>query len=129
MIGKDRIILQKISTYIDDVAQYVDGFSFEDFMADKKTLSACAFSVSQIGEMAKEISEDTLEKHDNIPWKSIRGMRNKIVHDYENIDLAVLWGTVTKSLPELAKQIDGVLYHEVEEINVLDDEEDEEIER
>lgn len=129
MTGKDRIILQKISTYIDDVMQYVDGFSFEDFMADKKTLSACAFSVSQIGELAKEISGDTQEKYDYIPWKSIRGMRNKIVHDYENIDLAVLWGTITKSLPELAKQIDGVLYNEVEKINVLDDEEDEEVER
>ena len=129
MIGKDRIILQKIDSYIDDVAQFVNGFSFADFMADKKTLSACAFSVSQIGELAKEISEDTQEKHDHIPWKSIRGMRNKIVHDYENIDLAVLWGTVTKSLPELAKQIDSVLYHEVEEINVLDNEEDEEFER
>ncbi|SFG89490.1 Uncharacterized conserved protein, contains HEPN domain [Desulfotomaculum arcticum] len=90
MTGKDRIILQKISTYIDDVTLYVDGFSFEDFMADKKTLSACAFSVSQIGELAKEISGDTQEKHYYIPWKSIRGMRNKIVHDYENIDLAVL---------------------------------------
>ena len=129
MTGKDRIILQKISSYIDDVAQYVDGFSFEDFMADKKTLSACAFSVSQIGELAKEISGDTQEKHDDIPWKSIRGMRNKIIHDYENIDLAVLWGTVTKSLPELAKQIDGVLYHEVEDINILDNEEDEEFGR
>ena len=111
MTGKDRIILQKISVYIDDVAQYVDGFSFEDFMVDKKTLSACAFSVSQIGELAKEISEDTQERHGNIPWKSIWGMRNKIVHDYENIDLTVLWGTITKSLPELAKQIEGVLKH------------------
>lgn len=117
-----RIILQKIRTYIDDVSQYIDGFSFEVFMADKKTLSACAFSVSQIGELAKEISGDTQEKHVNIPWKSIRGMRNKIVHDYENIDLAVLWGTITKSLPELAKQIDGVLYQAVDEINVLNNE-------
>ncbi len=50
-------------------------------------------------------------------------MRNKIVHDYENIDLAVLWGTITKSLPELAKQINVVLYQELEEINILDDEE------
>lgn len=59
MNGKDRIILQKISTYIDDVSQYIDGSSFEDFMADKKTISACAFSVSQIGELSKEISEVT----------------------------------------------------------------------
>lgn len=129
MTGKDRIILQKISSYIDDIVEYINDFSFEDFMADKKTLYACAFSVSQIGELAKEISEDTQEKHDYIPWKSIKGMRNKIVHDYENIDLTVLWGTVTKSLPKLAKQIDGVLYHEAEEINVLGDKVDKDFER
>lgn len=64
MTAKDRIILQKIRTYIADVAQYVDGFSFEVFMADKKTLSACAFSVSQIGELAKEISGDTQDKYE-----------------------------------------------------------------
>ncbi|MEW6214214.1 MAG: HepT-like ribonuclease domain-containing protein [Nitrospirota bacterium] len=127
MTGKDRIILQKISTYIDDVAQYVDGFSFEKFKADKKTLSACAFSVSQVGELAKEISEETQKLYTDIPWKSIRGMRNKIVHDYENIDLAVLWGTVTKSLPELSRQIDSVLYQEIEELNVFS-EEDEDLE-
>ena len=109
MTDKDKIVLQKIMAYIDDVARYVEGFSFEGFMADKKTLSACAFSVSQIGELAKEIGEDTQEMHGHIPWKSIRGMRNRIVHDYENINLAVLWATVTKSLPELAKQIGGVL--------------------
>jgi uncharacterized protein with HEPN domain len=50
MTGKDRIILQKINGYIDDVKQYIEGYSFEDFMADKKTISACAFSVTQISE-------------------------------------------------------------------------------
>jgi len=114
MTGKDKIILHKMRTYIAEVADFIDGFSFEDFMTDKKTLSACAFSVSQIGELAKEISENTQKKHDYITWKSIRGMRNKIVHDYENINLTVLWGTITKSLPLLGKQIDAVLYHEVE---------------
>jgi uncharacterized protein with HEPN domain len=52
MTGKDRIILQKINGYIDYVKQYIEGYSFEDFMADKKTISACAFSVTQIGELA-----------------------------------------------------------------------------
>ena len=101
MTSKDRIILQKISSYINDVTQYVHGLPFEQFMADKKTISACAFTVSQIGELAKDISLSTQEEYTDIPWKSIRGMRNKIVHDYENINFAVLWGTITKSLPEL----------------------------
>ncbi len=119
MTGKDRIILQKISTYINDVAQYVNGLPFELFMTDKKTVSACAFAVSQIGELAKDISISTQEEYTYIPWKSIRGMRNKIVHDYENVDFAVLWGTITKSLPVLLNQIDDILHHEVEEVNIL----------
>lgn len=129
MTSKDRIILQKISGYTDDVIRYIDGFTFEQFMADKKTISACAFTVSQIGELAKDISTNTQEEYSNIPWKSIRGMRNKIVHDYENIDLAVLWGTIAKSLPELMNQIDGILYHETEETDILLDKEDEEFEK
>lgn len=119
MTSKDRIILQKMSGYIDDVIQYVDEFTFEQFMADKKTISACAFAVSQIGELAKDISMSTQEEYSDIPWKSIRGMRNKIVHDYENIDLAVLWGTIVKSLPRLMNQIGEILYRETEETNIL----------
>lgn len=125
MTSKDKIILQKISGYISDVAQYINGLTFEMFMKDKKTIYACAFSASQIGELAKDISLSTQDKYSCIPWKSIRGMRNKIVHDYENIDFKVLWGTITKSFPELLKQIDEILYHETEKINILDDKEDE----
>lgn len=113
MTNKDRIILQKISTYIDDVIRYVNGFTFEQFMADKKTISACAFTVSQIGELAKDIDANTQGEYHNIPWKSMRGMRNKIVHDYENINLVVLWGTIAKSLPELKNQIDKILYQDL----------------
>lgn len=109
MTSKDKIILQKISGYINDVNQYIHGLSFKQFMADKKTISACAFTVSQIGEISKDISLETQEEYDFIPWKSIRGMRNKIIHDYENIDFAVLWGTITKSLPDLLKQIDEII--------------------
>jgi uncharacterized protein with HEPN domain len=109
MTSKDRIILQKINGYINDVAQYIHELSFEQFMTDKKTISACAFAVSQIGELAKDISLSAQKEYSDIPWKSIKGMRNKIVHDYENIDFAVLWGTITKSLPELLNQINKIL--------------------
>ena len=51
--------------------------------------------------IVKEIEEETMEKYTIIPWNSIRGMRNRIVHDYENIDLSVLWGTINKRIPEL----------------------------
>ena len=50
-----------------------------------------------------------MNTYTNIPWNSIRGMRNRIVHDYENVDLSVLWGTIKESLPELKEKLADVI--------------------
>lgn len=112
MKSKDRIIIQKIIGYITDVETYIDGILPKDFLDDKKTITACAFTVSQIGELVKEITDETIDKYSNIPWKSIKGMRNKIVHDYENVDLSVLWGTIKESLPELKDELKEIILKE-----------------
>lgn len=109
MNSRDKVILKKIVNYIDEINSFVKNYSFNDFMKDRKTISACAFSISQIGELSKEISESTQENNTDIPWKSMRGMRNRIVHDYENIDLIVLWKTITESLPDLKVRIERLL--------------------
>lgn len=90
-------------------------------------MSACAFSVSQIGELAKEVSEDTQNNYDYIPWRSMKGMRNKIVHDYENIDLSVLRGTIIQSLPMIKGQMEKVIETQAESFRILDDEDSEEL--
>lgn len=112
MKSKDRIILQKIINYIDDVQKYTEGLEAKDFLDDKKTITACAFTVSQIGELVKEVTDETMEKYHNIPWNSIKGMRNRIVHDYENVDLSVLWGTIKESLPELEEKLKDIILSE-----------------
>lgn len=109
MKSKDRIIIQKLIGYIDDIEEYVAGLQAKDFLDDKKTITACAFTVSQIGELVKEIDEETMNKYTNIPWNSIRGMRNRIVHDYENVDLSVLWGTIKESLPDLKDKLKEII--------------------
>ena len=98
---KDKIIIGKLIDYISDIEEYVNDVDYNIFKNDKKTLSACAFSVSQIGELVGDLSDDTLNKFSNIPWKSIKGMRNKIVHDYDNVDLSILWNTIFNDLPSL----------------------------
>ena len=112
MKSKDRIILQKIINYIDDVQKYTEGLEAKDFLDDKKTITACAFTVSQIGELVKEVTDETMEKYNNIPWNSIKGIRNRIVHDYENVDLSVLWGTIKESLPELKEKLKDIILSE-----------------
>ncbi len=114
MKSKDRIIIQKIMSYIDDIEKYVDGFQAKDFLDDKKTITACAFSVSQIGELVKEITNETINKYTNIPWSSIRGLRNRIVHDYENVDLSVLWGTINISLPDLKEKLKDIILNDTD---------------
>lgn len=109
MTNKDKTILIKIISYINDINDYIDGFNYDAFIKDKKTLYACSFSISQIGELTNELSDLIQNNNSHIPWKSIKGMRNKIVHDYENVDLAVLWGTITKSLPLLIGQLNDIL--------------------
>jgi uncharacterized protein with HEPN domain len=109
MNERDRAVLQKMIKYAKDALRYVQGCDANSFMADDKTLSACAFVVGQIGELANEISEETQLSNSEIPWRSIRGMRNRIVHDYENVDLAVIWGTISESLPVLIRQLEKVL--------------------
>lgn len=116
MKSKDRIIIQKIINYIDDVEKYIEGLNDMEFLDDKKTITACAFTVSQIGEISKEITEETVQKYDEIPWKSIKGMRNKIVHNYENVDLSVLWGTIKNSLPDLKDKLKNIILKEVDTI-------------
>ena len=114
MKSKDRIIIQKIIIYIEDIEKYVDGLKARDFLDDKKTITACAFTVSQIGELVKEITDETIEKYTDIPWNSIKGMRNRIVHDYENVDLSVLWGTIHESLPELKEKLQDIILKETD---------------
>jgi len=105
MKNKDKIILQKIIEYIDDASQYAFGLDYDSFLQDKKSMSACAFAILQIGELAKELGEDIQNQNPAIPWKGIRGMRNRIAHDYKNIDSTVLWDTVETSLPKLKSQL------------------------
>lgn len=115
MRSKDRIIIQKIIVYITDVEKYIENMEAIDFLDDKKTITACAFTVSQIGEISKEISVETQQKYTDIPWKSIKGMRNKIVHDYENVDLSVLWGTIKNSLPELKNKLKNIILSDIDD--------------
>ena len=109
MKDKDKIIIKKIIVYIEDIKTYVGNMQAEEFFEDKKTITACAFSISQIGELAKEVSEDLRFKYNDIKWSAIRGMRNKIVHDYEGINLEVFWGTIKNSLPDLKLSLEKIL--------------------
>lgn len=94
-----------------DACTFVEGLSKSDFLADKRTQQAVIMSLIVIGEAATKIMDGSAEfaaRHSHIPWRSMRGMRNRIAHGYFEINLDVVWDTVRTALPALLEQLDAL---------------------
>ena len=94
-----------------DACSFVDGLDKDDFLADKRTQQAVIMSLVIIGEAATKIMDgctEFVQSHQEIPWRSMRGMRNRIAHGYFEINLDIVWDTVQTALPELLKQLPAV---------------------
>ena len=83
MKSKEYISLKKMIEYIDKSFEYTEGYIYEEFCKDNKTIDATIFNISQIGELVKNVSEETINEYSCIEWNMIKGLRNRIVHDYE----------------------------------------------
>ena len=77
----------------------------EELNANEVLLDSMLFRMIQLSENAKKLSEKYRQEHNNVPWNSIYGLRNRIVHDYGNVDLEVVYETLKKDIPELMEMI------------------------
>ncbi len=94
-----------------DACAFVQGQAKEDFTQDKRTQQAVIMSLIIIGEAATKVMDGYAEfaqAHAQVPWRSMRGMRNRIAHGYFDINLDVVWDTVQMALPDLLKQLAAV---------------------
>ena len=82
---------------------------FDDFKRDRKTIDAVVRNFEIIGEASKFIPEDIRMKYENVDWKGIVGLRNRIAHEYFDISLSIVWHIVTEELPILEEQMKGIL--------------------
>ena len=99
-------------SYAEETLDFSNGFSFSEFEKDRKTVAACVFNLSQIGELVKNIDEKVISEYENIEWKSIKNLRNKIVDDYEGIQLRRIWQIIEEDLRQLIKDLEEILNHE-----------------
>ena len=109
MQGKDAITAKKIIKYCDDIERYICGMREEDFSEDDKTISACAFCLGQIGELTKHISNETQQQYSDIPWRKMYGLRNRIVHNYEGVDMSQMWAIVKEDIPKVKVDLSNIL--------------------
>ena len=107
--------MNRLDDYLDhmqqaatDACNFVDGLAKDDFLSDKRTQRAVIMSLIIIGEAATKVMENHVEfthAHLGVPWRSMRGMRNRIAHGYFDINLDVVWDTVQMALPELLNHL------------------------
>ena len=94
-----------------DACSFVEGLSKDDFLADKRTQQAIVMNLIIIGEAATKVMDrhpEFTQAHPAVPWRSMRGMRNRIAHGYFEINFDVVWDTVQLALPQLLKQLPAV---------------------
>ena len=103
------LLLLDMKEAAEKILKYTKGLSFEDFLADDKTIDAVVRNFEIIGEASLRIDEDFRFEHPQIEWKKLRGFRNRIVHDYFGIDYEIVWSILTQDVEELVFQLDQLL--------------------
>ena len=91
-----------------DAVTFTDGMDRDAFLADLRTQRAVVMSLMIVGEAATRIVTDYPEfanGQPDIPWRSMRGMRNRIAHGYFEVDLGIVWETVRTELPALLERL------------------------
>lgn len=102
--GRVPEYLQHILEAIDRATSYVSGMDLAAFEGDTRTQDAVIRSIEIIGEAANKTrvaDPDFAAQHPDVPWDVMYGMRNRIVHDYFDVDLQVVWQTIQRDLPVL----------------------------
>lgn len=107
MNDRDLKAITKIIVHIEAILGYMKSMkTFEDFNHNQLVVDAVVFNLSQIGEISKyRIAAHTKEIYTQIPWNEMYGFRNRIMHDYDQINMNIVYDTIKDDLPDLLKQL------------------------
>ena len=97
----DSIYIDHILASIDRIINYISDLDLSTFLNDLKTQDAVVRQLEIIGEATKKISYEFRKDNSSIPWADMAGMRDRLIHDYIDVDFEIVWKTVTESITQL----------------------------
>ena len=108
---RDGQILQHIVQHCNEIEATIKMFGKNEkyFKENFIYLNAVSMPILQIGELAKRLSDDFIKQSIDIPWKSIKGMRDMFAHQYHSMDKEIIWNVAIKHIPELNKKCQSIL--------------------
>ena len=107
MDEQDSIRLRHIADAAEKAMRFAAGRTRADLDQDEMLALALARLLEIIGEAAKNVSEGTRAQFPNIPWRSIAGTRDRLIHGYFDVDLDIVWEVITRDLPALVDALRG----------------------
>lgn len=105
MKPNDIVYMQHISEAIQRIESYLEGVSYDKFMATMMIQDAVIRQLEIIGEATKNLSMTVRETNPDIPWKDIAGLRDILIHQYFGVDVAAVWDSVVDELPTIKEPI------------------------
>ena len=109
----DEIYLLHIRSSIEKILLYTKT-GRDNFMADQMIQDAVIRNFEIIGEASKNISDDLKRSHQEIPWKLIGSLRDRLIHAYFGVQLALIWETIERDLDSLSAHIETILINSSE---------------
>ena len=107
--ARDKGRLEDIIEYSGNVTTLIEGYTFEMFMADKRTYYSVMKNTEIVGEAAYMLTKAFKVGHPETPWKIIQGLRHILVHDYANSDVRELYNTAVNDMIPLRRQVEKYL--------------------
>lgn len=101
--------MEDILSSTQEIEEFTEGMSFDEFLRDRKTINAVLRSLEVMGEAVKKIPDGIRSKYPEIPWKYIAGMRDKLIHEYHGVDLEIVWKVIEEEIPPLKPEFEKML--------------------
>jgi uncharacterized protein with HEPN domain len=109
MSTRDEVSISDMFDHATEAISLLGSKTVEDLEHDRVLQLALTRLFEIIGEAANRVSPTTQEKHPEIPWRPVIGMRNRLIHGYDVIDYQLLWATVSEDLPPLAATLGHII--------------------
>ncbi len=101
--------LEDILDAMEKAELLIEGVNYEKFEADFRINFAVIRALEIIGEASKRLPDDVRVKYPEIPWKGMAGMRDRIIHGYDNVDYQIIWEVVKNDIPAIKPLVEKVL--------------------
>lgn len=104
-VKNDRYYARKIATDLEFIVKHTKDVSLKELEANEILVDSVMFRLIQVSENSDKLTDAFKLRYATVPWRAMKGMRNKIVHEYGNVDLSVVFDTVKNDIPELLKEL------------------------